>query len=424
MTYGLIGEKLGHSFSKEIHEEIGRYEYRLMEIPKAELKDFLEKKDFRAVNVTIPYKKAVIPFLDEISEEAKAIGAVNCIRNDGGRLIGHNTDFGGLSALADHAKVDMRGKKVLVLGTGGTADTAAAVAKARGADAVFKVSRRPAEGAGGAGIITYQEAAELHADADVIINTTPCGMYPDVFSKAIELKSFKKLSGVLDAVYNPLTTGLVAEAQAMGIRAEGGLYMLVAQAVKAAEFFLSEQYGPDVTGRIYRKIYGEKLNIVLIGMPAAGKTTVGKMVAEKLGRELVDIDVLIEKDRNMTIPQIFEKFGEDYFREVEARIIREAAGKTGTVIATGGGAVLRKENMEALKLSGKVFLLDRDPGKLTPTADRPKAFSREEIMKRYEERYGVYTSTADYIVKNDDTAENAAEQILEEFNEHCSHKRP
>ena len=420
IKYGLIGEKLTHSFSKEIHEEIGRYDYGLLEIPRTEIGKFLKEKDFKAVNVTIPYKREVIPFLDEISKEAKAIGSVNCIRNDGGRLIGHNTDFDGLSALADYAGIDMREKKVLILGTGGTSDTALAVAKMAGASEVYKVSRR-APGSDRAlerdeaPVVTYEEARRRCKDAEVIINTTPCGMYPNIFSKAIDLEDFKRLDGVLDVVYNPLSTMLIARARSMGVKGKGGLYMLVAQAVKAAEFFLSCEYGKEEIDRIYEKIYKKKLNIVLTGMPASGKTTVGRIIAQRLNRELIDTDLLIEKDQDMTIPQIFHQFGENYFRDVETRIIKEAAAKTGTVISTGGGAVLRGENVEALKLSGRIFFIDRDPAALTPTSDRPKAFNREEIMKRYEERYDIYVSTADHIIKSEETAEEAAFEVLEEF---------
>lgn len=420
IKYGLIGEKLTHSFSKEIHEEIGRYDYGLLEIPRTEIGKFLKEKDFKAVNVTIPYKREVIPFLDEISKEAKAIGSVNCIRNDGGRLIGHNTDFDGLSALADYAGIDMREKKVLILGTGGTSDTALAVAKMAGASEVYKVSRR-APGSDRAlerdeaPVVTYEEARRRCKDAEVIINTTPCGMYPNIFSKAIDLEDFKRLDGVLDVVYNPLSTMLIARARSMGVKGKGGLYMLVAQAVKAAEFFLSCEYGKEEIDRIYEKIYKKKLNIVLTGMPASGKTTIGRIIAQKLNRELIDTDLLIEKDQDMTIPQIFHQFGENYFRDVETRIIKEAVAKTGTVISTGGGAVLRGENVEALKLSGRIFFIDRDPAALTPTSDRPKAFNREEIMKRYEERYDIYVSTADHIIKSEETAEEAAFEVLEEF---------
>ena len=370
--------------------------------------------------MTIPYKREVIPFLDEISKEAKAIGSVNCIRNDGGRLIGHNTDFDGLSALADYAGIDMREKKVLILGTGGTSDTALAVAKMAGASEVYKVSRR-APGSDRAlerdeaPVVTYEEARRRCKDAEVIINTTPCGMYPNIFSKAIDLEDFKRLDGVLDVVYNPLSTMLIARARSMGVKGKGGLYMLVAQAVKAAEFFLSCEYGKEEIDRIYEKIYKKKLNIVLTGMPASGKTTIGRIIAQKLNRELIDTDLLIEKDQDMTIPQIFHQFGENYFRDVETRIIKEAAAKTGTVISTGGGAVLRGENVEALKLSGRIFFIDRDPAALTPTSDRPKAFNREEIMKRYEERYDIYVSTADHIIKSEETAEEAAFEVLEEF---------
>lgn len=408
--YGLIGGKLGHSFSKEIHSMIADYDYELIELNADQLAGFLKEKNFKAVNVTIPYKQAVIPFLDEITEEARSIGAVNCIKNHNGRLAGHNTDFDGLKALISHAGVNLKGEKVLILGTGGTSDTAYAVCGALGAGERIKVSRRSGEKA-----VTYEQACENHRDAGVIINTTPCGMYPDIYKSPLELSGFDSLKGVLDVVYNPLRTSLVSSALSKGIKAEGGLYMLVAQAVKASEFFLSTEYEKTLTEEIYSKLNIKKSNIVLTGMPASGKTTIGKLLAANLHREFYDTDEMVIKTSGMAISDIFEKYGEEAFRNMESEAIREVSRKSGIIIATGGGAVLRRENTCCLKMNGKLFFIDRNPRLLTPTADRPTASSREDIMKRYEERYSIYVDAADFTVKNEGSPKDAAEKILEEL---------
>lgn len=408
--YGLIGEKLGHSFSKEIHEQIADYNYELIELTSDELRVFLEKKEFEAVNVTIPYKQEVIPYIDEMTEEAKTLGAVNCIKNIEGKLIGHNTDFDGLVALINHAKIDVADKKVLILGTGGTSDTAYGVCKELKAKEILKVSRN-----GYDGTISYEEAAMAHSDSQVIINTTPCGMYPNLLEQPLDLDGFNSLEGVVDAIYNPLRTSLISQALAKGIKAEGGLYMLATQAVKASEFFLGVSYSRETAEKVFSQLYKNKSNIVLTGMPASGKTTIGTDLAAKLDRAFYDTDLLAEKDQGMTISQMFEKYGEKYFRDIESKIIREVSTKSGAIIATGGGAILKKENVNAMKLNGQVFFIDRSPELLVPTDDRPRAYNKEEIKKRYEERYPTYISTADYIIKNQSSIEKATEEILEEF---------
>ena len=392
--YGLLGKKLGHSFSREIHSAIGGYEYELIQLDEGQLKEFLIKKDFDAVNVTIPYKKTVIPYLDRITAEAESIGSVNCIRNDGGRLIGHNTDFDGLAGLIRHCGAELAGKKVLILGNGGTGATADAVCKAMGADQIIKVSRKERhvcmdskDMPAGEKTVSYEEAVKYHGDAQIMINATPCGMYPDIFRKPIDLNAFCRLEAMIDVIYNPLRSMAVSEALHMGIKAEGGLYMLVEQAVKASEFFFDTAYGPHMTERIFRSIYDRKANIVLTGMPASGKTTIAGILAQKTGRTVYDTDEMVEKDQGMKISEIFEKYGEEYFRDIESKVIRQAAAYSSAIIATGGGAVMREENIKALKMNGEIFFRDRDPEKLTPTADRPLASDMYEIRKRYHERY-------------------------------------
>lgn len=408
--YGLIGGKLGHSFSKIIHNQIAGYNYDLVELTSEGLKNFMNNKAFKAVNVTLPYKQEVIPYLDEMSMAAKSIGAVNCVKNENCKLIGHNTDFDGLKALIEYMGLELKDKWVLILGTGGTSDTAKAVCEALGVARVIKVSRTGKDGS-----ITYEEALEGGKAAEIIINTTPVGMYPNNYNQAINLEEFPNLEGVIDVVYNPLRTSLVSQALSLGIKAQGGLYMLVAQAVYASEFFIDCKYDKSIIEEVYKKLLREKTNIVLTGMPACGKSTIGKILAESLDREVIDIDRVIETKMKMPISKIFESRGEAYFRNLETEAIKEASKNCGVVIATGGGAVLREENISALKQNGQIFFIDRDVEKLIPTKSRPTALNKEAIKKRYEERYEIYKVTADLIIENNDTSKDAADKILEVF---------
>ena len=407
MDYGLIGEKLPHSFSKEIHEQLGYYQYSLKELKAEELESFILQKNFKAINVTIPYKQAVMPYLDEIDPDALAIGAVNTIVNRDGVLYGYNTDFGGMKALIEHAGVVMKYKKVLILGTGGTSLTARAVCERMGAKEILRVSRRETDGA-----ITYEQAYADHSDADVILNATPCGMFPKIFDSPIDITKFPNLSGVIDVIYNPLQTRLILSARERGIDAEGGLYMLVAQAILAAERFLGKKLDVvKLTNQIYDKIYFEKRNIVLSGMPASGKSTVGKIVAENLGRELIDTDRLIV-ERYGDIPTIFREKGERYFRDLESEVIKEVSALSGKVISLGGGAVLRAENVAALRQNGAIFFIDRSPEYLIPTDDRPLADKKEKIMRLYNRRIDTYMNTADFIIDGDCDPEDVADSII------------
>lgn len=407
MDYGLIGERLPHSFSKEIHEKIADYNYSLKELKKEELADFILSKNYKALNVTIPYKQAVIPLLDEISSEAEAIGAVNTIVNRGGVLYGYNTDFGGMRALIERTGAELKYKKVLILGTGGTSRTAAAVCERLGAKAILRVSRSGREGS-----VTYDDAYKSHADADVIINTTPCGMYPDIFGCPVDLDRFAHLSGVIDAVYNPLNTSLVLAARARGIEAGSGLYMLVAQAVLASELFTGSKLDiVKLTNSIYDEIYFDKRNIVLTGMPGSGKSTVGRLIAERLGRDFIDTDAVIV-ERCGEIKRIFEQHGERYFRDLESEIIRELAPVTGKVISTGGGAILRGENVNALRRNGEIYFIDRSPEYLIPTDDRPLANEKAKIERLYDERIDLYLDTADYIIDGDCDPDDVADSVI------------
>ena len=414
--YGCIGETLKHSFSKEIHNSLADYDYQLIEIPRSALADFIKKPTFKAINVTIPYKEAVIPYLYEIDSHAREIGAVNTVVNKGGRLYGYNTDFYGMRALISHAGVGLENKKVAILGTGGTSKTAYAVAKSLNAQSILKVSRRETEGA-----VTYTELYEKHSDTEIIINTTPLGMYPNVFDKPVNLSPFKNLCGVIDAVYNPIRTPLITEAKKRGIAAEGGLYMLVSQAVRASEIFLDTEYPSKTAEKIYKKLLSKKENITLIGMPSCGKSTVGSLLAKALKREFIDTDKLIEKNEGKSIPEIFSSYGEKHFRDAEEMAVRSVAPLSDKVIATGGGAILRESNVDALRQNGKIYFIDRPLGDLMPTDDRPLSSDAESIKKRYEERYSLYTAYADKIISADCTAEEVVTKILEDFANEALH---
>lgn len=410
MNYGCIGERLKHSFSKEIHNLLASYEYELVEIARDDLDGFMKRRDFKAINVTIPYKEQVIPYLYGIDEHAKKIGAVNTVVNRDGLLFGYNTDFYGMNKLIEHAGISLNGKKVAILGTGGTSKTAKAVAAALGAFEIIVVSRKK-----GDGVIDYSELYEKHSDVNVIINTTPLGMFPDVFSKAVELCKLPKLSGVIDAVYNPLRTALITDAVNLGIACEGGLYMLVAQAVRASEIFLGREYEDEVLEAVYRKIKAKKENIVLIGMPASGKSTVGRIVAQKLGRAFVDTDTLIEEKTGLAIPKIFENEGEQGFRKIESETVNEVSAQNSVVIATGGGVPVNNDNVKALSKNGRIYFLDRSLKLLCPTDDRPLTSTRQDMEKKYAERYDIYISSADVKINADDDAETVANSIIGDF---------
>ena len=410
MRYGLLGEKLGHSFSKEIHNMLGDYSYDLTEVTRSDFDDFIERRDFIALNVTIPYKEMVIPYLDYIDDSAKAIGAVNTIVNKDGRLYGYNTDFFGMERLIAHARIGIKGRRVAILGTGGTSKTARAVVKSLGAREIIIVSRSEKDGA-----ISYDRLYSDHKNVEVIINTTPAGMFPNTDASPLDLSKFEKLFGVIDAVYNPLRTALVVEAKKRGIRATGGLYMLVAQAVRASEIFLDTRYDGKIISKIYRKLMRKKENIVLIGMPASGKSTVGKILEKKLKRKAFDTDKLIERKEKASIPSIFAEKGENYFRDAESLTIKEISDKNGIIIATGGGSVLREENVDNLKRNGRLYFIDRPLTKLIPTSNRPLAKSPADIEKRYNERYGIYSAAADVRIDANTSAPMTADKILKDY---------
>ncbi|MBQ3040284.1 MAG: shikimate dehydrogenase [Clostridia bacterium] len=410
MKYGLIGEHLGHSFSKVIHEKIGDYVYEIKEIEPENVESFIKKREFMGINVTIPYKEKVIPMLDYVDNNAKKIGAVNTVVNKDGELYGYNTDYSGMRALVLRVGAEIEGKKVLIIGTGGTSKTARAVVTDMGAKEIILVSNVKVDGA-----LSYEEVYAFHTDVDVIFNTSPVGMYPKNNATPIDLKKFPRLTALIDVVYNPIKTKLVREAQALGIRAEGGLYMLGAQAVYAYEHFTGKTVDKSLCDDIYSDVIKEKNNIILVGMPSSGKTSVGTKIAQMTGKQFIDTDDEIVKAEGTDIPTIFADKGEGYFRDLEAKIVEDVSKLNGFVIATGGGAILREANVDFLKQNGKIYFLDRSLSKLMPTEDRPLSRDREAIEKRYNERYGIYKSVADVIINGDGTVDEVAELLYKEL---------
>lgn len=391
--FGLLGRKLGHSLSPQIHALLGDYGYDLVCKEPEELESFFKDKALNGYNVTIPYKVEAYKACDEVSDRAKKIGSVNtCIRRADGTLYGDNTDYFGFSYMAKKAGVSFKNKKVLVLGDGGASLTVQVVAHDEGASEVSVVSRHTQNN---------YENIHLHYDSDIIVNTTPVGMFPNNGERLIDLSKFTKCVCVLDVVYNPLKTALLLDAQRLKINCSNGLVMLVAQAVKSAEMFLNKKLPESLIDEIYAGLLDERKNIVLVGMPGSGKSTVGKILAERTGREFVDTDDMIVKKAGKSIPEIFSDNGEEYFRELEKECMLEAGKRMCLVIATGGGAVLKKENRDAMKENGTVVFLERDVSKLA-TEGRPLSTDEEKLRQMYAQRYELYKEVADFSVKTND----------------------
>lgn len=404
MEYGLLGEKLGHSFSPQIHRDLAGYDYQLLPTPPEAVEALFAQRAFQGLNVTIPYKRTVMPLCDEIDPRAAAIGAVNTVVNQNGRLTGYNTDIDGFLYMARRAGVDMAGKKVVILGSGGTSRTARAAAGELGAREIITVSRR--------GEDNYQNLSR-HADAQVLVNTTPVGMYPNWGKSPVSLESFPALEGVLDVVYNPLRTALLLQAEERGLPRSCGLPMLVAQAKRAAELFTGQNIGDSRTEAVLHGLRRQLTSIVLIGMPGCGKTTVGRALAEKLGRTFVDLDEEIVRRAGTFIPEIFAREGEAGFRERESALVREFGERTGLVVSTGGGVVTRRENYIPLKQNGLLLHLRRDPAAL-PTDGRPlsQATAPEELWRR---RAPLYAAFADGEIDNNGTLAGTLEEIEKEM---------
>ena len=408
MEYGLIGERLGHSFSKDIHGMLSSDPYDLVELEREALEPFLKAADFKGINVTIPYKQAVMPYLDFISAPARAIGAVNTVVNKGGKLCGYNTDYGGLKQMALDSGIDFKDRCVLILGAGGAAKTAAAVASDLGASSVTMSSRHPAEGHLSLETLAEQEHPGIH----IIINATPVGMYPHNDGRVAPLDLFPDLQGVLDCVYNPLRTNLVLDAHERGIPAAGGLPMLVYQACLARELFTGETVERGVWDDILRRIESSKENIVLCGMPSCGKTTIGGLLAKETGREVVDTDHLVRQKAGVEISEIFRTQGEVAFRQMETEAIASIAPSQGMIISVGGGAVLNPLNVHLLKMNGRLVFIDRPLEKLVATSDRPLSSDTDKLKAMFAFRRPFYMKAADIVVQNDGTLQQCVNYIL------------
>lgn len=402
MRCGLLGKKLGHSYSPQIHSHLGNYQYTLFEKQPEELESFLRNGDFSGLNVTIPYKKDVIPYLDILSERAAELGAVNTIvRSPEGKLIGHNTDYFGFCSMLRRTGLEVSGKKVLVLGSGGASATAVAVLQKENASVVV-ISRN--------GTNNYSNLY-LHADAAVIVNATPVGMYPQVGASPVNLEQFSQLEGVLDIVYNPARTQLLMDAEERGLIAENGLWMLVAQAKESAEWFTGKTIPDEKISQIHRMLRNQMENLVLISMPGCGKSTIGRMLAARLNMKFMDADAEIETLSGMTIPQIFAESGESEFRRLESIVLAMLGKESGLVIATGGGCVTQQGNYRSLHQNGRIYWLMRDIQKL-PTDGRPLS-QVNKLADMLQARRPMYEFFADVLVDNNRSTEETVADILQ-----------
>lgn len=395
MEYGLIGEHLSHSFSKLIHESIESYKYDLKELEPIELESFLLERNFKAINVTIPYKEAVIPYLDEIDEAAKEIGAVNIIVNRNDKLYGYNSDVDGFIYLLDKADIKVKDKIVLVLGTGGASKAIRYALKKLGAKSILVASRKKS-----IEYISYSEI-EKHKEIEVVVNATPVGMFPHNEFGFNIFDSLVNLEGYVDIIYNPINTKSVVEASLKGIKAIGGLYMLIYQAIRSIEIFLDKKIDDDVVDIIYKKILKAHCNIVLIGMPTSGKSKIGRLLAKALDIAHLDIDAVIVERIGMSIANYFDKYGEYEFRKKETETVEEFYKETPMVISTGGGIIKNEENMKMLKQNGRVIFLNRPFNKLYASKDRPLSSKDEDLIRLYQERLPLYRKYADYEIVND-----------------------
>lgn len=401
--YGLIGERLSHSHSPAIHKLLAAYTYELFELNEWEIRNFLHQGDIGGLNVTIPYKQTVIPLCDTLSDAAKRIGSVNTLVYDSeGNIAGHNTDYDGFTRMAKRAGIHMDGKKVLILGTGGTSRTAAVAAHDMGAREIAYLSR--------SGDSRYENRSQ-HMDAEILINTTPVGMYPHGDGQLISLTDFPKVEGVIDVIYNPLRTRLVMQAMARGIPATGGLPMLVYQAARAVELFLGTYVAEEKAEATLRALRAQVENIVLIGMPGCGKTSIGKAIAELSGRTLYDTDDIITALAGKSIPDIFMEDGEAAFRMLERQAVMEAGAHSGVIIATGGGAVLAEENRLPLSQNGRIYHITRARDRLA-TKGRPLSTNLANMER---ERMPLYRAASNVTIDNDAAIEDVARMIWEEL---------
>ncbi len=411
MKYGLLGKTLRHSFSPVIHSCLGTYPYELFEREEHEIEELIKRKDVAGFNITIPYKKTIMKYCDVIEENALKIGAVNTIVKKEGKVFGYNTDFYGFRYQLEKATIDPENKKILILGNGATSQTIETVLYSLGAKEVWKFSRSRER--------SFEDLMK-HRDGEIIVNCTPVGMYPNNLDSIVDLKDFPSLAGVCDVVYNPRRTALLLQAQELGIRYSDGLPMLVVQAKAAAELFMNKKISDEITEKVIQKLRRKTENIVLVGMPGSGKSTIGRILAEKLSRNHIDTDQEIEKKAGMSIPEIFETKGEDAFRELEREVVFDCGKMTGVVLSTGGGVVLDERNYSPLKQNGRIYFLNRNIEEL-PTRGRPLSKGGlSSLRKMQERRMPQYRRFSDLEIKNE-KIDRSVKNILEDFNENIDH---
>ncbi len=403
-VYGLLGEKLSHSRSPQIHALLADYEYRLFPMPREELDSFFAAGEFAGLNVTIPYKETVLSYCSKLSDTAKRMGCVNTItKASDGSLIGDNSDYYGFCYTLSHYFPEISGKKALVLGSGGASKTVRIALADAGCREVIIISRT--------GENNYDNLS-LHADAEFIVNTTPVGMYPNNGKAPLSLKQFPKLIGVIDLIYNPIRTAFLLEAKELGIPYANGLMMLVAQAALSSSLFTGIPVDEKKIDEVTASIHAAETNLILIGMPGCGKSTLGKLLAEQFHREFLDTDELITAKTGRTPAQIITEDGEAAFRTIESAVIAEAGALTGKVLSTGGGVITREENYAPLVQNGILLFINRDPA-LLPTEGRPLSSDTEAILRLYEQRLPLYRRFCDFEIPALDTVEATFALLLD-----------
>ncbi len=413
MDYGLIGERLGHSYSPQIHRVFGDYDYRLYPMAPEQLRETLIRRDFMGLNVTIPYKKDVLPFCDQVSDTVRQVGSANTLYFRDGKLCAENTDLAGMLFMLDRAGISLTGRKAVILGSGGTSLTAQAACRVRKAAACIVVSR--------SGPVTYEDLYEKHTDAEIILNATPVGMYPNNLVSPVDISRFPKLCGVADVIYNPAKTALLLDAEKAGVPCIDGLWMLAAQAWHAAKLFLNREIPEEKVAEAYGAVRRECLNLALVGMPGSGKSTLGRLAASALQKKFIDLDEEIAR-RYGPIPEIFQTQGEAAFRDKESETVRAWGKESGCVLAAGGGAVLRMENMKALRQNAVIVWVRRALADLS-TEGRPLSTGPEALKRMEEARAPLYRACADFEVCNDGAPEETLQQIVEGFYEAADPER-
>lgn len=411
--YGLLGEKLGHSFSPLIHSRFGSYEYRLFEIPREGLEAFLKSGTFAGLNVTIPYKKAVIPFCDTLSPLAERIGSVNTVTvDDEGKLHGYNTDYFGFCRMLEEARISVAGEHCVVIGAGGASATVCVALQDLGAREITVVTHKEN---------TPERIASL-ADAGILVNTSPEGMFPNNGKSPVDLTLLPSLRGVADLIFNPLKTALLLQAESLGIPCAGGLTMLTAQAKQASELFQGKQIPVARIDPVTREIRRQCENILFVGMPGCGKSSVGSRVAHQLNKPFIDTDTEIERRAGKSIPEIFASEGEEAFRQLETQVLADVTSRSGCVIATGGGVVTREENLPLLRQNGRVIFLER-PVELLSRKGRPLSSSEEAVRQLYRERFPLYVAVSDLRIRNTRSIPGAVSSILRQLDYASPQKR-